>query len=472
MLENIHIEETLEQALSWIQSVITNDNTIIQLFVVCACFFIAAFVYVVIKNKVQRKIDSSEMPIRVKRILTNLRRLIFPIISVVLIFISAVIGASEAIGLDIRLSFGVLQVLLAWIVVRISVQFIANNLVRNIFALGIWIVLALSIFGVLDQTTTTLDAVGFNIGEFRLSALAIIKGMFALFALLYLAIFVSTFAERRILQIKSLNRSSQVLVAKITRVFLIVVALLIGFTSAGIDLSLFAVFGGAIGLGIGFGLQKGISNLFSGMLLLLDRSIEPGDVIEIPDIGTFGWVHNMAARYTEIVTRDNKSFLIPNEDFITQRVVNWSHGDSLIRIAVEFGIHYNSDPEEVIAIAIEAAKSPKRVVDEPSPVCWITEFADSSVNFTLRFWIKDAENGITNVKGEVMMALWKAFKEHNIQIPYPHREVFVHTADTDGVDQGDVVIDGNEKESEPKKELPKPKKKTAKKKLASKKKKS
>lgn len=472
MLENIHIEETLEQALSWIQSVITNDNTIIQLFVISACFLIAAFVYVVIKNKVQRKIDSSEMPIRVKRILTNLRRLIFPIISVVLIFISAVIGASEQIGLDIRLSFGVLQVLLAWIVVRISVQFIANNLVRNIFALGIWIVLALSIFGVLDQTTTTLDAVGFNIGEFRLSALAIIKGMFALFALLYLAIFVSTFAERRILQIKSLNRSSQVLVAKITRVFLIVVALLIGVTSAGIDLSLFAVFGGAIGLGIGFGLQKGISNLFSGMLLLLDRSIEPGDVIEIPDIGTFGWVHNMAARYTEIVTRDNKSFLIPNEDFITQRVVNWSHGDSLIRLAVEFGVHYNSDPEEVIAVAIEAAKSPKRVVEEPSPVCWITEFADSSVNFTLRFWIKDAEHGITNVKGEVLMALWKTFKEHNIQIPYPHREVFVHTADADGVDQGDVVIDGNEKEAEPKKGPPKPKKKPAKKKPASKKKKS
>ena len=162
------------------------------------------------------------------------------------------------------------------------------------------------------------------------------------------------------------------------------------------------------------------------MLLLMDRSIKPGDVIELPEMQTFGWVNQMAARYTEIITRDNKSVLIPNEDFITQRVVNWSHGNSLIRVSLDFGVSYSSDMEQVVAIAIEAAKKPERVVSFREPVCWMTEFGDSSVNFKLRFWIKDAEQGITNVKGQVMMELWKSLKENEINIPFPHREVFLH----------------------------------------------
>jgi small-conductance mechanosensitive channel len=272
----------------------------------------------------------------------------------------------------------------------------------------------------------TLDSWAFEIGDFRLSALAVIKSILMIFALLYFAIFMSSFAERRIFKIKSLTRSSQVLMSKVLRVTLIVFALLIGVTSAGIDLSLFAVFGGAIGLGIGFGLQKAISNLFSGMLLLIDQSIKPGDVLELEN-GTFGWVNNMAARYTEIITRDNKSFLIPNEEFITQRVVNWSHGDSLIRVEVQFGTHYNSNPHTVKDIAqIAAANAHERICKEPLPVCHLAEFGNSSLNFKLRFWIKDAEQGVTNIRGEVMLALWDAFKENNIEIPYPHREVYLH----------------------------------------------
>ena len=244
---------------------------------------------------------------------------------------------------------------------------------------------------------------------------------------MYFALFGASFADRKIKKINSLTRTTQVLISKVIRVTLIVFALLIGVTSAGLDLSLFAVFGGAIGLGIGFGLQKGISNLFSGMLLLIDKSIQPGDVIEIPDIGTFGWVNHMAARYTEIVTRDNKSFLIPNEDFITQRVVNWSHGNSLIRLQVSIGVHYKSDPHLVKKIAEEAtANAHDRIVKNPAPVCHLVEFGDSSLNFSLRFWIKDAEAGVTNIKGQVMLALWDAFKENDIEIPYPHREIYIH----------------------------------------------
>ncbi|MCB1532966.1 MAG: mechanosensitive ion channel [Alphaproteobacteria bacterium] len=379
------------------------------------------------KQPLQDTIDGLEVPIRVKRVLKNFGKLILPSAMLCFLFVGAMIVAAEPIAVDISFLRGLMKVLFAWILIRAAVQFIANNIVRNIFSVIIWGVVALSVFGILDETTTTLDAFGFSLGKFRISALAVIKGTLSLFILLYLASFVSTFAERRVLKSKSLTRSSQVLIAKIIRIALITFALIIGVTSAGIDLSVFTVFSGAVGLGVGFGLQKVVSNLFSGLLLLMDKSIEPGDVIELESSGTFGWVQHMGARYTEIITRDNKSYLIPNEEFITQNVVNWSHGDKLIRLHASFGVHYESDPHEVIRLAKEAATKPSRVVESPTPVCWIVEFGDSSINFDLRFWIKDAEGGVANVRGEVLLALWDAFKENDIKIPYPHREVFMHT---------------------------------------------
>ncbi len=411
---------------TWCMSYITQANTLYQGVIIVVSFILGLIIYRSVKSTVKKSIDNSSLPYRVKKIARNLQKLIFPLATLIIIFLAAGIAGSEIIGINIALISVMMKLLLAWIVIRIIVQFMDNEAVRNVFALTIWALAALSIFGMLEQTTTTLDAIGYTIGDFRLSALAVIKGLFSLFILLYLATFISSVAERKVLKTSGLTRSSQVLIAKVVRVTLIVFALLIGITSSGIDLSLFAVFGGAIGLGIGFGLQKVISNLFSGILLLVDRSIEPGDVIELEN-GTFGWVNSMAARYTEIVTRDNKSFLIPNEEFITQRVVNWSHGNSLIRLEVKFGVHYDSNPHEVKELAQKAAAGAHdRICSDPQPVCHLTEFGDSSMNFKLRFWITDAEKGVTNMRGAVMLSLWDALKENNIDIPYPHREVYIH----------------------------------------------
>ena len=429
-LEQINLSEIAQHTIDWCTDYLFQYNTLYQGIIIIASFVIGLIIYRMTKKSVVDVIENSDWPRRVKRVAMNVKKLLFPFITLVVIFLMTRIASSEPVGVDVSLINGMMKVLAAWIVIRLLAQFINNHAVRNVFALGIWSVAALSIFGVLGTATAVLDSAAFTMGDFRLSLLSVIKSVFYLFILLYFATFVSSFAERRVLKSTTLTRSSQVLIAKIIRVFLIVVALLIGITSSGIDLSLFAVFGGAVGLGIGFGLQKGISNLFSGMLLLVDRSIEPGDVIEIPEIGTFGWVNHMAARYTEIVTRDNKSFLIPNEDFITQRVVNWSHGNSLIRIEVEFGVHYDSDPHAVKALAEEAAANAhERICEDPSPVCHLTEFGDSSLNFKLRFWIQDAERGVTNMRGAVMLALWDAFKDNNIEIPYPHRDVYIRNND-------------------------------------------
>ena len=176
-------------------------------------------------------------------------------------------------------------------------------------------------------------------------------------------------------------------------------------------------------MGLGFGLQKVVSNLVSGIIILLDKSIKPGDVISLGE--TFGWIESLGARYVSVVTRDGKEFLIPNEDLITGQVVNWSHSNDFVRLDIHFGTSYQDDPHEVRRIAIAAAQSVNRVLSHKPPVCHIIGFGDSSVDYVLRFWITDPTGGLTNIRGNVFLALWDAFQANGISIPFPQREVRV-----------------------------------------------
>lgn len=424
MFENVDLGNIQKDLTVWFLENIWTIDSGVQAAIILIAFVLAYVLKRALKPRLNDLINKLSVPYRVTEFLYNILRLLFPILTVILLSIGSKIVSLDMFGVSINFAMAVSKLFLAWIFIRLVVQVIEHKFARNLIAFMVWAVAALSIFGILSQTMEFMDAIGFNLGEFRLSALSVTKGVMGIFILLYCALFLSNILDKRIQSARSLNPSSKVLFSKITRISLVISALLIGVTSAGIDLSLFAVFSGAVGLGIGFGLQKVISNLFSGMLLLLDQSIKPGDIIELD--GTFGWVNHMGARYTELVTRDNKSYLVPNEEFITQHVVNWSHGNTLIRVETNFGVHYNSDPYLVRKLAIEAAGQPERVVDSPAPVCHLVEFGDSSINFVLRYWIKDAEKGIVNTKGDVMLALWDALKENNIQIPYPHREVFMH----------------------------------------------
>lgn len=430
MLEDINPEELQQQTTDWFTANILTPDAAVQGGILFLAFALALIIERAAKPLMIEWINKLKIAFRLTEILRSLTKLIFPFATLIILFIGTQIVALPPFSFSVVFAFAVIKLLTAWIIIRLVVQFIGNRFVRNVMAVSIWIIAALSIFGVLDTTTAALDSFGVTFGDFRFSALTMVKGLLALFIMLYGALFLSTILDRRLDRISSLTPSSRVLISKITRVSLVVTALLIGITTAGIDLSLLAVFSGAVGLGLGFGLQRGISNLFSGMMLLMDQSIKPGDIIEMPSAdgttSTFGWVQFMGSRYTEIITRDNKSYLVPNEQLISQQVVNWSHGDTLVRVETKFGVHYNSDPHEIKKLAVEAATRPERTVESPAPVCHIIEFGDSSINFTLRFWIRDAEKGITNVKGDVMLALWDTFKEHGIKIPYPHREVFIH----------------------------------------------
>ncbi len=312
----------------------------------------------------------------------------------------------------------------AWLLINVFSHAIRSRFIGRLFAVAIWVFVAASILDVADDVAEILDSIGFSIGDLRLSVLSVLKAVVFIGILLWVAFGAGNFLDRRIQSVNELTPSLRVLLGKIMRIALIVLAVMIAMQSLDIDLTALTVLSGAIGVGIGFGLQKVVSNFISGIIILLDQSIKPGDTIELGQ--TFGWIRELRARFVSVVTRDGREYLIPNEDFITTQVINWSFTDSYVRLDVPFGVAYDSDPHEVTRLAIEAAASVDRVDgDRNRPVCWMTEFGDSSLNFKLRFWINDPQNGLTNIRGTVLLALWDTLKENGIKIPFPHREVIM-----------------------------------------------
>jgi small-conductance mechanosensitive channel len=315
-----------------------------------------------------------------------------------------------------------------WIVIRASALLVRDPSLARAVATIAWIIAALDIMGLLSPTTAALDSLAITIGTLRLSLLLVVKAVIVVAILLWIATGLARLIDTRLQRVAALSPSVRVLTGNLARIALISVALLIGLNTVGIDLTAFAVFSGAVGVGIGFGLQKIVSNFVSGIILLLERSIKPGDVIEVGS--TFGSVAYLGARYASVRGRDGKEYLIPNENLITNQVVNWSYSSLLVRLDVGFGVAYSSDLHAVRALAVEVATRTKRVLASPTPLCHVTGFGDSGVNMLLRFWIEDPANGVTNIKGEVLLGLWDAFREHRIEMPFPQREVHIRSSAT------------------------------------------
>lgn len=305
----------------------------------------------------------------------------------------------------------------AWVVIALVAGMIRNQFVYRLVAISAWALAALSILGLLQPTTEALDSIAVVIGGLRITPLLAIKTTVLLMFTLWAANAASDFLDKRVQSSTDLTPSIQVLIGKLIRLLLITFAILIVLSTVGIDLSALALFSGAVGVGLGFGLQKIVSNLVSGIILLADKSIKPGDVISVGD--HFGRVGNMGARYTSVDTRDGREYLIPNEDFITQRVANWTYSSDLVRLFVKFNTTYDSDPRQAQAAAVEAALSIERVLKKPAPACMLTEFGATSIEFELWFWIKDPAAGVTNVKSDVLLALWDTLAKNGVNIPKP-----------------------------------------------------
>jgi small-conductance mechanosensitive channel len=316
-----------------------------------------------------------------------------------------------------------LNLMLLLLILRAVVFFIENTLLKKTIMFVTWTVAILSSLGLWTQTQRILDSASFTLIGFRLTIYTILRAAVALMVFGWIFKQVGIFLEKQISQAKNIKPTLQVLLTKLIRFALIAVVFFIVISNLGINLTAFAVFTGTLGIGIGFGLQKIASNLISGFILLLDDSIKPGDIIETE--GITGYVKTMGTRYTSVVAFDGREILIPNEMIITNTVINWSHSTDLVRLNVEVGVAYKEDPHQVQELLLGVLQNVPRVLTRPKPECYLTAFGDSSVNFQLVFWIRDPRRGYMNVKSEVMMAVWDAFKANNIEIPFPQRDVYI-----------------------------------------------
>lgn len=278
----------------------------------------------------------------------------------------------------------------------------------------------------------SLDAVALSLGEMRISLFDVLIVAAIVLGVLFVAWFVSKLARRGVRRFTKFDDTQQLLAEKILTIVVWAAAFFVGIDLLGIDLTALAVFSGAFGLAIGFGLQKTFGNLIAGIILLMDKSIKPGDVIAVADtVGneTFGQIRKIGVRAVSITTRDQREYLIPNENLMINQVENWSYSSRNVRMQVNVGVSYEADMKLAEELMLEAARSCERVLSAPPPTVWMSEYGDNSVNFVIHCWIQDPEEGVGNVRSAVLKRLWWLLKENGIEIPFPQRDLHIRSSD-------------------------------------------
>ena len=330
---------------------------------------------------------------------------------------------TESLGYPIILLRMASTLIAVWLVISIVTLMIESEFFSKVIRVTVWFLAILNIFGLLNPFITFLDETSFTIGDNNLTLLGTITGVVSSIVLIWGALFFSTYIESKLREVPNVTPSARVLLSKISRIVLVVLAFLFAISSMGIDLTALAVFGGAIGVGLGLGLQKVVSNFISGVILLLDKSIKPGDVIEISN--TYGKINKLAARYTSVISRDGREHLVPNEDIITQPVINWTFSSNRVRRHLPVNVSYKADIEKAMNLMMQAANETPRVIKNPEPRVLIKSFGDNGVDLELRMWIIDSENGVSNIASDVYLQIWHKFNEEGIEFPYPQRDIHI-----------------------------------------------
>jgi len=399
--------------------VLTYDNFVQALVIICA--LLIAFL---VGNRITRRFSGPELPRkRFGQLLAAVLPLAAPLLWLLLQMISLLIAVESQWPHNLLTI--VVNLLTVWIIIKTASLFFDNTAWIRLIAVIAWTLASLNILDLLGPAVGLLDRFALKFGGLRISILTVFTGLLTLALLLWGARLLSRLLEKRIRANSSLSPSIQVLFIKLSKITLIAAAILVGLRSVGLDLTGFTIFTGAVGVGIGFGLQKIFSNLISGIILLLDKSIKPGDVITVGE--TYGWVNSLGARYTSLIAPDGKEFLIPNEDLITQQVENWSFSNSTVCLRIPVGIAYSSDVRKAMALCEEAARQTARIIRKPPPQCLLVGFGESSVDLELGAWINDPVNGVKNVKSDVLLKIWETFQKEGVEIPYPQRDVHIRT---------------------------------------------
>jgi len=418
------IKALAEELLGWVLANVFVVAPLLQLITIGVIFLLVR----ALSPRLEKWIEQIKAPTGYERYFQNVIRavkpLTLPVLWIILQSVSVLVAKNT--GWSSQLLESAVSLLTAWIIIRLATSLVVDPGWSRAIAISAWSLAALDIVGMLDPALSVLDNMAINFGDTRVSVLGVGKALLALAVLFWLAGFTSSVLERRIARMSGLTPSVQVLFGKLLKITLYVIAFVLAMNSVGIDLTAFAVFSGAVGLGLGFGLQKVVSNLISGVILLLDKSVKPGDVIAIGD--TYGWINSLSARYVSVITRDGTEHLIPNEELISQRVENWSYTDQLIRQRLPIGISYSADVRKAIALTVQAATEQDRVLETPAPVCHLKGFGDNAVDLELRIWLRDPRSGLSNIKNDVLLRIWDLFHDNDIEFPFPQRELHVSTA--------------------------------------------
>ncbi len=297
----------------------------------------------------------------------------------------------------------------------------------------IWLFLALHLLGWGDEVIRVLDSIGMQAGKTRISVWSVMKLLVTVSVFVLIALWASRWLERHVLRLDALAPTMRIGIAKFTQAFLVGLSVLVGLNAAGLDLTTLNVLTGAIGIGLGFGLQSIAANFVSGFVLLMDRSIKPGDVISFTGTtGTategFGWVEELRGRYVVVRDRDGVETLVPNQNLITNPVINWSYTDPKVRLKLPIRVSYKDDPELAMQLLLQSTEGHPRIIRDPAPVARLMGFGDHGIELELRFWIPDPQEGVNNVRSDVNRRIWKLFKEHGVTIPVAQREIRVEMA--------------------------------------------
>jgi len=423
--------------------ILSTHNMLIEIGAVALCLAVGWFVGTALRDRYERRRFRTPTGLTWDYFASQGTVVATPAI-VALALVVLARGALQAAHFDVTMMDAASRLIGAYVVVRVAVLLFAASLGNkswmqhweNRLTLLIWLAIAAEYLGWLDPIISTLDSIGVAAGRTRITVWSVLKLLFTLTLFVLVAAWISRWVERRLKKLSNLAPSTRIGIAKFANAFLIALSILMGLNAAGVDLTALTVLTGAIGLGLGFGLQSIAANFVSGFVLLMDRSIKPGDVISLSgQSGTstenFGWVQELRGRYVVVRDRDGVEMLVPNQQLIQNSVINWSYTDPRIRLKLPIRVSYRDDPELALEILLTACEGQPRVLSDPAPVSRLMHFSDSGIELELRFWISDPQEGVNNVRSEVNRAIWRLFKEHKITIPVAQREIVVNRSPPD-----------------------------------------
>jgi small-conductance mechanosensitive channel len=416
-----HLENTLAALIGGVRTTLRTELTSAWLPAQLGVILAAALIGAVVASLVRRRFDlvsatmgwPGYLRLAVRAVIDNFGVLVF--ILLVWLTRAAILAAADrprVYLLDVAINLAT-----AWVVIAVLASMIRNPFANRVISVSGWTLAALSIVGLFDATVALLDSRAIMLGGLRITPLLVLKTTALLLLALWAAITASNFLERRVQAVPDLTPSVQVLAGKLIRIGMMTLAIVIVLSAVGIDLSVLAVLGGAVGVGIGFGLQKIVANFVSGVILLADKSIKPGDVVTVGE--HFGWVTRIRTRYTSLDLKDGRELLVPNEDLVTQPVINWSYSSDVMQLQVRFNTTYDSDLRKTQAAAVAAALTVPQVLRQPAPACHLTAFGATSIEYVLWCWIGSAAAGPTRVRSDVMIALWDTLERENVRLAKP-----------------------------------------------------